>query len=435
MADSALSVEGAPLPDGARLLHIGPPKTGTTALQVAMSRVRDEMLAQGVHYVGSGAKPRRAGKAIVGHTTHRPRPEMAFWEKLVDEVAEADAPRICVSSERFARADDETAARIVKDLGGDSVHVVATVRRLDRLLPSQWQERIKWRADLPSYDDWLRIVLSDEPDGDFHEHFWDVADFQALIARWVAVADPSRVWVIVADETNHDLLPRSFEQLLGLSDGLIRPVSTRSNQSYSLNEALFLQNVDRAAASYSWPDWVYEDQVKRAVGRAVRTEPRSADDVAITTPAWAVERVQELNERRRAAIEDSGVRLVGDPERLRWDPGTETTMTWDDAGGAHFVDSRLAANAVAAAIECTLQARPGVIGPDAGGGESLVEENERLRGQVTSLRQHNKQLRASAKAPHGQDEAKGGAEPGWSVARVARGVGRRARRLVGRQGS
>ena len=94
------------------------------------------------------------------------------------------------------------------------------------------------------------------------------------------------------------LLPRSFEQLLGLSDGLIRPVSTRSNQSYSLNEALFLQNVDRAAASYSWPEWVYEDQVKRAVGRAVRTEPRSADDVAITTPAWAVERVQELNERR-----------------------------------------------------------------------------------------------------------------------------------------
>src|SRR4051812_3165340 len=98
MADSALSVEGAPLPDGARLLHIGPPKTGTTALQVAMSRVRDEMLAQGVHYVGSGAKPRRAGMAIVGHTTHRPRPDIAFWEKLVDEVAEADAPRICVSS-------------------------------------------------------------------------------------------------------------------------------------------------------------------------------------------------------------------------------------------------------------------------------------------------------------------------------------------------
>ena len=129
------------------------------------------------------------------------------------------------------------------------------------------------------------------------------------------------------------------------------------------------------------------------------------------------------------------MRLIGDPERLRWDPGTETTMTWDDAGGARFVDSRLAANAVAAAIECTLQARPGVIGPDAGGGESLVEENERLRGQVTSLQQRNKQLRASAKAPHGQDEAKGGAEPGWSVARVARGVGRRARRLVGRQGS
>jgi hypothetical protein len=441
MADSALSVDGAPLPDGARLIHIGPPKTGTTALQVAMSLVRDEMRAQGVHYAGAGTRPRRAGMALVDRGTHRPRPDLEHWERLVDEVASVgDVRVVCVSNERFAGADQETAARIVDDLGATRVHVVDTVRRLDRLLPSQWQERIKWRADLPSYDDRLRIVLSDEPDGDFHEHFWDVADFEALIGRWTAVTEPSRFWVIVADENNRELLPRSFEQLLGLPDGLIRPVSTRSNQSYSLNEALFLQNVDRAAATYSWPEWVYEDQVKRAVGRAVRTEPRSPHDVTISTPAWAVDRIHELNERRRTAIQDSRVRLIGDPDRLRWDRTAELTdETESSEYGARLVDSELAAKAVAAAIACTLQARPGVIGPDAGGGEPVVEENERLRRQVLSLRQRNRRLRAQVEGrrkPLTSDDSKpttSGRQ--WSFGRVARGVGRRARRLVGRPGS
>jgi hypothetical protein len=424
------------LPEGVRLIHIGPPKTGTTALQVAMGRVREEMRAQGVHYAGSGVKPRLAGKAVVGQTTHRPRPEMAHWNNLVEEIAAAGALRVCVSSERFARADDETAARIVDDLGGEAVHVVATVRRLDRLLPSQWQERIKWRADLPSYDDWLRIVLSDEPDGDFYEHFWKVTDVDELISTWVGVTAPERVWLVVADESDRDLLPRSFEQLLGLSDGLIRPVPTKSNQSYSLNEALFLQHVDQVAASCSWPEWLYEDQVKRAVGRAVRTEARGTDDVAITTPAWAVDRVQELNERRRSAIESSGVRLIGDPEHLRWDPQSEISVTWDDAAGARFVDSRLAAKAVAAAISCTLQARPGMIGADASGGEPVIEENERLREQVASLQQRVGQLRGSVGAlQHGRPTDNTPTGSRWTVGRVVRGIGRRARRLVSRPGS
>jgi hypothetical protein len=431
MADPAM------LPPGARLVHIGPPKTGTTALQVAMAAVRDEMSAEGVHYAGRGTRPRRAGMALVDRGTHRPQPDMEHWQRLVEEVTSAGDVRVCVSNERLAGADDDTAARIVRDLGGERVHVVATVRRLDRLLPSQWQERIKWRADLPSYDEWLRIVLSDESDGDFHEHFWSVADFEALIARWVAVTSPERVWLVVADEHNRDLLPRTFERLLGLTEGLIRPVATRSNQSYSLNEALFLQQVDRAAEQASWPDWLYEDQVKRAVGRAVRAEERSPRDGAITMPDWAVERVHELNERRRKAITASGVHLLGDPEGLRWDPTGEGLPDVDPESGR--IDSGLAASAVAAAVTCALQARPGVIGPGSGHGETVIEENQRLRSQVASLQRRNSRLRArvdGGSAPATRDAAvprESGLRSG--VRRVAHGVGRRMRRLVRRSGS
>lgn len=40
------------LPPGTRLLHIGPHKTGTTALQVALSKARANLESQGVRYLG-----------------------------------------------------------------------------------------------------------------------------------------------------------------------------------------------------------------------------------------------------------------------------------------------------------------------------------------------------------------------------------------------
>ena len=40
------------LPEGCRLIHIGPHKTGTTALQWAMHVARDSLHEQGVHYAG-----------------------------------------------------------------------------------------------------------------------------------------------------------------------------------------------------------------------------------------------------------------------------------------------------------------------------------------------------------------------------------------------
>ena len=45
------------LPDGSRLLHIGLPKTGTTALQASFHAARAELDKRGVSYVSRGANP------------------------------------------------------------------------------------------------------------------------------------------------------------------------------------------------------------------------------------------------------------------------------------------------------------------------------------------------------------------------------------------
>jgi hypothetical protein len=48
---------GASLPEGARLVHVGPHKTGTTAVQNALWNARPQLLEQGVRHVGRSRNP------------------------------------------------------------------------------------------------------------------------------------------------------------------------------------------------------------------------------------------------------------------------------------------------------------------------------------------------------------------------------------------
>ena len=43
-----MSPAGSPIPEGARLVHIGPHKTGSTAIQVALHSARDRLGEHGV---------------------------------------------------------------------------------------------------------------------------------------------------------------------------------------------------------------------------------------------------------------------------------------------------------------------------------------------------------------------------------------------------
>ena len=54
------------LPEGTRLVHIGPHKTGTTSLQAALYAARPALLEQGVRHVGKTRNPASAVRAVTG---------------------------------------------------------------------------------------------------------------------------------------------------------------------------------------------------------------------------------------------------------------------------------------------------------------------------------------------------------------------------------
>jgi len=123
------------LEPGSRLLHIGPHKTGTTAIQGALHLARERLAAEGVVYPGRGRQPLWPVLAVTGQPAllGGPRPEISYWDSLVRDVRAAGDQRVVLSSEFFAEADDATARRVIADLGGARVHVVVTLRSLARI--------------------------------------------------------------------------------------------------------------------------------------------------------------------------------------------------------------------------------------------------------------------------------------------------------------
>ncbi len=312
--------EAPRLPPASVLLHIGPFKTGTTAIQGALQAARDTLPDHGVLYPGNGRRAMRPGWAVLGRKQRgRAAVPIAEWEKFAAEVRAAAGMRVCVSTEDFGSASPSQAARIVGDLGGDRVHVVAVARRLDRLLPSQWQERVK-SHDVVPYEDWLRSVLGDDPTDPHRKRFWASHDVVRMFERWEPAVGRDRFRLIVTDGSDIELLPRLFEQMLDLPKGLLA-LAPYTNASLTGNATELLRRLNEVFAERGWPDDLYHRAVQRGMQARMVSAPRSVHEERLPPlPRWAAERVAELSERRLTEIAERGIHVVGDPRLLRTDP-------------------------------------------------------------------------------------------------------------------
>lgn len=305
------------LPEGARLVHIGPYKTGSSAIQSALDSVREQLPLHGVVYPGNSSRDSQAGWAILGGGLRGfPPPPMERWHALAGEVERAGDARVCVSNEDFGRADESVAQRIVEDLGGSRVHVVAVTRPLDRLLPSQWQQWVR-NYETRSYEEWLAAVLGgDDSDWAWHS-FWNSHDIRQTVGRWTRSVGMDRMSLIVPDESDRDMLPSTFEQMLGLPDGLLREIP-RSNTSTSFNRAELMRRMSQIFADNEWPNATYHYLMQRGVAPHLKRAPADATDQQIPElPAWAVQRVAEISAERANLVKSLDLNVVGDPDKLR----------------------------------------------------------------------------------------------------------------------
>jgi hypothetical protein len=302
---------------GTRLLHIGPHKTGSTAVQGAFHLARERLAGQGVVYPGRGRQPLWPILAVTGQPALRgePSPEMAYWDRLVRDIRAAGEQRVVLSSEFFAEADDETVRRVIEDLGGPDVHVVVTLRSLIRILPSQWQQYLQNGYQFP-YLEWLDGILS-EPPRTPTPGFWRRHRHDALIARWVNVVGAQNLTAIVVDESDRLMLLRTFESMLGLPGGFLVPEEGTANRSLTGPEAELVRLLNAEFSRREWPDRNYARFMRYgAVEQMKIARHPTPEEPRIATPAWALSRAAEISAEMAGNISALGVNIVGDISAL-----------------------------------------------------------------------------------------------------------------------
>ncbi|WP_235736947.1 hypothetical protein [Nocardioides alcanivorans] len=300
----------APLADGATLLHVGPPKTGSTTLQAAFNAGQETLGAAGVRTLAEGPRARKA----VGDLR---RGGQGWVDELRGRREDGASGRGWISNEDFASLSDDEAARLLAGLGSEQTQVVYVVRPLERLLPSQWQQRVRRSLNAPTYDEWLRLVLGDEDGNEHHEHFWLRHRLEDQVRKWTEEPgrDAALLNFVVAREGDHSHLLHVFERLMALPDGMLVAAPSR-NSSLTLSSAEFVRNLDHEAIALGLPRVRYRDKLKVQVARALRDMPKDPAETQILLPRWAADRVRQLDVERVEFLKNCGATVTGDPQWL-----------------------------------------------------------------------------------------------------------------------
>jgi len=341
-----MSTRPDPIPEGGVLLHIGPYKTGTTAIQRSLHQHRADLAAHGVLYPGSSPRQRRASWAAVGRSPRGAEPvAMAAWRRMLREVEGASAQRVVVSSEDFTSAPPEAVQGIVGDLGADRVHVLMVIRPLEKLLPSSWQQRVKSARETLTFEEWLHEVLA--VTGTWRARaFWKNQGVEELVGKYARVVPRDRVTMLVSDESDRTQQMRTFEALLALPTGLLTH-GDHQNTSLSFDRTELLRRVNVLGVDRDWDEQTRRALIHGGMLADLRRAPDEPGERPIPgLPSWALERVAELNRERAELVRASGCRVVGDPDRL-----TVPTGAGDSEPAPAQVSLSLAAACIAGVVD------------------------------------------------------------------------------------
>lgn len=296
------------------LLHVGPHKTGTSAIQGTIHSSVEELGRHGVTVPGTRKLQSAAARGVTDYTgTPGVAPgTQRDWKRLVAKTVPAPE-RAIISSEYFDIADERTAARIRDDLGAERLHVVITAAPLTSILPANWQQRVRIR-ETRSFESWLKQSFARHDAGE-RSIFWRRQHLDWQVETWEKVVGIDRIHVVIGDKHRPRLLFDSFEDLLGLPREIMQPRIEHANRSLRWVEAEFLRALN--LATRDWDAATHARFIRLGASRAMlaRHEFGPADE-PIRLPRWAHERALEIAESMVDGLRASGVHVMGDLQTL-----------------------------------------------------------------------------------------------------------------------
>lgn len=338
-------------------VHIGLPKTATSYLQTIIWSNRDQLRERGVVVPGTERRDHLwASRTVREDPSQERAPEQhrTAWRRLRDELAASSGTGL-VSHEFFAAASAAQAARMVRELPADDVHVVVTAREPLGLFTASWQESLKNGATTPMPDYARRESRKSTAIWN-----WRTLDLRLVLERWSEAVPPERIHVLVLDpDAPRDDVWHRFAGIVGFPSQGIDLSGSFPNTSMGVAEAETLRRVNGSLRGFNrafdkgvyirtfladerlvprggdrfWPE---PDQIEecRRRGRATVEHLRSAP-YDVVGSLEHLEVPAELEQRRRtssvteeevaAVAVDLVATMLGDVRRLRQQAGPRQT--------------------------------------------------------------------------------------------------------------
>ena len=338
------------------LLHIGVHKTGTTAIQAALADARGDLLTHGVRYPGKLQAQHRAALALLGrpwgwNSRGGSVMDRRHFDALVRRVGRHDG-RVVISSEFFCEASADKAHETIDALGGAGrVTVVVTLRNLGKLLPSSWQQYLKYGLTT-SYDAWLEDVFANPGASKISPTFWRRHDHADVLTRWSQACGADNVNVLVLEDVDRSAQFRAFAQVLDIPEEvLVSRMDLTSNRSMTAAEAELLVRLNkRVKKQLQWADYVR--LVRRGVAlQMVEGREPDPDEPRLATPDWALDAAAAQGAKAVESIRQLGVNVFGNLDAL----GTRVPSGPGDMGESTHLPMDAAVEAIVAVIEASGQ--------------------------------------------------------------------------------
>jgi hypothetical protein len=302
------------------IIHPGFHKTGTTALQQALSEVRTELLEAGFHYphIAGNAHHRAAWSVIEKTWGWKKRGGRLMapieWQKLEDKIKSSRKTSV-ISSEFFSQASNEQLANLAEKVKSADVEVIFTWRPLPFMLASSYQQYLKYGLKL-SYTEWLDSIFESSGKAKFTPSFWLRNLHGDVVSRWVEFFGAKKISLIAVDESDPNFLYNSFSALAGIPAGIIRePIHKEMNRSLTFNESALLLEINRTyPTDLDWDS--YEIFIRKGNVKALTgSDVYETSDEKIFTPEWAIAKAAEINLKNVEQIKSLGIKIIGEIDR------------------------------------------------------------------------------------------------------------------------
>ncbi len=360
------------------VLHVGTPKSGTTFLQRALWRHREELDALGVTCAG-----RRHFEMF--HAAIELRGSYGFWGRSAEEL-EGTWQRLCdgaraypgttiMSHELLGAAKREQIVIGLAALEGLDVHLVVTARDLARQVASDWQERVK-NGNPVTFEAFCANVGLERQNG-----FWRNQHLIGIYDRWASELPPENVHLVVAPPSGAapDLLWQRFGDAVGFDAGAFDPTAEEptANQTLGAVQVAVLRRVNEVLDGRIQQP-AYSKIVKRVFAQTILAGQASAP---AQCPPELIERLAEIATRQNNRITKRGYQVHGDLDELVPVPGSGP---WVDPDA---VDAELeTAAAVAAIAELLVERAAPEPEPDPGIVPTARRVGRRFRRRLARLR-------------------------------------------------